>query len=318
MRVAVCGGAGFIGRHLSSRLVELGNEVVVIDKKQSDIVGASSVIADLRDDRQCREIFAQDFDQVYQLAADMGGAGYIFTGDNDYKIISDSTQININVANNIKHCGAKRLFFSSSACVYPKERQSELRNLSCEESTAYPANPDSDYGWQKLFSERLFSAFSRASGVQTRIARYHNVYGQFGAWNDGREKAPAALCRKVALASSGDCVDVWGTGLQTRSFLHVDDCVDATILLMASDISDPVNIGSEEMVTINELARIIIEISGKKLSVRNIDGPVGVNYRVSDNSRAAKYLCWLPKKPLAVGLRETYAWISEQCRPVGG
>ena len=242
----------------------------------------------------------------------MGGAGYIFTGKNDYQILQSSTALNINILNCIRGWPNVRVLFASSACVYPIERQTDLSTLSCEEEVAYPANPDSEYGWQKLFSERLFLSFAAETRKECRIARFHNIYGPDCAWNDGREKAPAALCRKVATTAEGGTVEVWGTGEQTRPFLYVDDCIEATIELMESDYPGPLNIGSEEMITLNELARTIVKLSGKRLIVRNVSGPVGVTYRVSSNVLAEKILCWRPTTTLAAGLACTYAWILSQ------
>jgi nucleoside-diphosphate-sugar epimerase len=252
------------------------------------------------------------FDEVYQLAADMGGAGYIFTGENDANVMHNSALINLNVVHEAVKQKAKRVFYSSSACMYPEHNQLDPNNPNCEESSAYPANPDSEYGWEKLFSERLFLAFARNYGLTVRIARFHNIFGPYGTWKGGKEKAPAAMCRKVAEMLEGGEIEVWGDGLQTRSFLYIDECVEGVLRLMRSDFEGPVNIGSEEMVTINELAQYAIDISGKNITIKNVPGFIGVRGRNSDNKLIQEKLGWAPNYPLYNGLTETYKWISKQ------
>ena len=254
------------------------------------------------------------FDEVYQLAADMGGAGYIFTGENDADIMHNSATINLNVADACHKRTIKRVFYSSSACMYPAYNQEDPDNPNCAEDSAYPAAPDSEYGWEKLFSERLFLAYNRNHGMQSRVARYHNIFGPEGTWSGGKEKAPAALCRKVAETATGGTIQVWGDGLQTRSFLFVDECLEGTTRLLRSDFEGPVNIGSEEMVTINQLAHVIIDISGKSIDLENIPGPTGVRGRNSDNRLIQEKLGWAPSQTLRSGLETTYEWIERQVR----
>ena len=312
MRIVVLGAAGFLGRHLVRHLVAAKHDVLAVDRHHFMAPGAKVVVADLTDKAQCNAALASPCDRLYQFAAEMGGAGYIFTGKNDYQILSISTIINLNVLDCIRTLPDVRVLFASSACVYPIERQSALETLSCAEDVAYPANPDSEYGWQKLFSERLFLASAADTGISCRIARLHNVYGPDCSWNDGREKAPAAICRKVALAPEGGAVDVWGTGQQSRSFLYVDDFISAITKLMESTYSGPMNIGSTEMISINALAQMVIDISGKQLRIRNTAGPVGVQYRVSSNILAERHLGWHTETQLADGLKNTYNWIAQQ------
>ena len=275
------------------------------------------LVGDLTDPTVCSEAFDIYFDEVYQLAADMGGAGYIFTGENDADVMYNSALINLNVANAVYRRNIKRVFYSSSACMYPEHNQMDPENPKCSEDSAYPANPDSEYGWEKLFSERLFLAYGRNKGIEARIARYHNIFGPLGSWNDGREKAPAALCRKVAEADSDGIIEVWGDGLQTRSFLYIDDCVEATKILTRSDWEGPVNIGSEEMISINDLAHLVASVAGKKISINNIPGPVGVRGRNSDNKLIYEKLSWQPKYDLKAGIEKTYPWILENVESRG-
>lgn len=316
VRILVCGAAGFIGVHLAASLVHDGHEVVGVDRRQprfGPVPGLRLIRADLRDPAVLGPILGEGFDEVYQLAADMGGAGYLFTGDNDARVMHNSATINLNVVN--AAAAAKtppRLFFSSSACIYPRRDQTAPDNPGCAEQSAYPADPDSEYGWEKLFSERLYTAFARNHGLTVRIARYHNIFGTLCSWNDGREKAPAALARKVAEAPDGGEIDIWGDGKQTRSFLHVGECVEGTKRLMRSDCAEPLNIGSEEMVSIEDLANRFIAISGKSLAIRNVPGPQGVRGRNSDNRLIREKLGWSPSRPLTEGLRELYSWIEEQ------
>jgi nucleoside-diphosphate-sugar epimerase len=242
----------------------------------------------------------------------MGGAGYIFTGEHDADIMHNSAMINLNVADAAFKRGVQRIFYSSSACMYPAYNQEDPGNPNCAEDSAYPAAPDSEYGWEKLFSERLFLAYNRNHGMRNRIARYHNVFGPEGTWAGGKEKAPAAICRKVATARSGDAIEIWGDGLQTRSFLYVDECLEGTTRLLRSDFEGPVNIGSVEMVTINQLVQIVADIAGKSIQIQHIPGPLGVRGRNSDNRLIAEKLGWAPSEPLAAGLERTYAWIEQQ------
>ena len=318
-RTLVCGAGGFIGGHLVKRLKKEGFWVRGVDLKKneySDSPADEFLIGDLRDFDFCKKVL-EGIEDVYQLAADMGGAGYIFTGENDASVMHNSATINLNIAELSYRLGVKKVFYSSSACMYPAYNQMDPDNPKCNEDSAYPAAPDSEYGWEKLFSERLFLAYNRNHGLNVRIARFHNIYGPEGTYKGGKEKAPAALCRKVAEAEEGGFIEVWGDGKQTRSFLYIDDCIDAVRLLFESDFTGPVNIGSEEMVSINELAAIIFEISGKKGSVKNIAGPEGVRGRNSDNALIEKKLRWKPKFNLTSGLTNTYGWISKRIeRPV--
>jgi len=308
----VLGAGGFIGHHLAKSLVQEGFWVRGVDLKKpryEDTPCQDFLVCDLTDQLSCGKVFDRHFDEVYQLAADMGGAGYIFTGENDADVMYNSAMINLNVANAVYNRNIKRVFYSSSACMYPEHNQMDPDNPKCSEDSAYPANPDSEYGWEKLFSERLFLAYGRNKGIEARVARYHNIFGPLGSWNDGREKAPAALCRKVAEVVDGDSIDIWGDGQQTRSFLYIDDCIEATKTLMRSDWEGPVNIGSEEMISINNLANLIAEVAGKKISIRNIAGPVGVRGRNSDNALIGEKLGWQPSFDLRSGLEKTYPWI---------
>ena len=252
------------------------------------------------------------FDEVYQLAADMGGAGYIFSGDNDAVLMHNSAQINLNIAELCKQFNVKKVFYSSSACMYPAYNQEDPNNPKCSEDSAYPAAPDSEYGWEKLFSERLYLAYARNFGMNVRIARFHNIFGPMGTWNGGREKAPAAICRKVLMANNGDEIEIWGDGEQTRSFLYIDECIDGVRKLMESDFTGPVNIGSDEMVTINQLVGIAASIENKNLVKKHIKGPLGVRGRNSDNELIFNKLNWKPNYPLQKGIDKVYWWIKEQ------
>ena len=272
------------------------------------------VVGDLRDPVVCRSVVDRSFDEIYQLAADMGGAGFVFTGENDADIMHNSALINLNVLEACVNRNSRRIFYSSSACMYPERNQLDPSNPNCAEDSAYPADPDSEYGWEKLFSERLYRAFARNKGMETRIARYHNIFGPEGSWNDGREKAPAALCRKVAMAADGGEIEIWGDGKQTRSFLYVDECIEGTLRLMRSDWREPVNIGSDEMVSINELAHMIAGVAGMKVRLRHVSGPLGVAGRNSDNRLIEKVLGWRPTAKLRDGIAKTYPWIAEQVR----
>ncbi|MGD9968709.1 MAG: NAD-dependent epimerase/dehydratase family protein [Hyphomonadaceae bacterium] len=313
----VCGAGGFIGGHLVKRLKRDGFWVRGVDLKFHEYAETEAddfVIGDLRDPHFCKQIIDRRFDEVYQLAADMGGAGFIFTGENDADIMHNSATINLNVLDACHKRTINRIFYSSSACMYPAYNQEDPDNPVCSESSAYPAAPDSEYGWEKLFSERLYLAYGRNHGMQVRVARYHNIFGPEGTWTGGREKAPAALCRKIATAPDGGEIELWGDGLQTRSFLYVDECVEGTTRLLRSDFEGPVNIGSEEMVTINGLADMIMNVAGKRVKIRHIPGPQGVRGRNSDNRLIRERLGWAPEQPLSAGLERTYAWIETQVR----
>lgn len=311
----VCGAGGFIGGHLVKRLKREGFWVRGVDLKFNEFSETEAddfAIGDLREQSFVRTVVDHNFTEVYQLAADMGGAGYIFTGENDADIMRNSASTNINVLEACHKRNIKRVFYSSSACMYPAHNQVDPDNPNCAESSAYPANPDSEYGWEKLFSERLYLAYNRNFGMQNRVARYHNIFGPEGTWCGGKEKAPAALCRKIAECDNGGIIEVWGDGRQTRSFLYVDECIEGTLRLMRSGFEGPFNIGSEEMVSINQLAKMITSISGKRISVANVPGPMGVRGRNSDNRLIQQTLGWAPSQPLHTGLVSTYDWISSQ------
>jgi len=346
--ILVLGGGGFIGGHLAKKLKEDGNFVRVVDIKKNEYFNPNEMcneflIYDLRDPQNVKSVMRLEtsekniilpfsyfkqaysneipFDEVYQLAADMGGAGYIFTGENDANVMHNSAAINLNVVHYSSMYKVKKVFYSSSACMYPEHNQLDPNNPNCEESSAYPANPDSEYGWEKLFSERLYLAFNRNYNLDVRIGRFHNIFGPHGTWYGGKEKAPAAMCRKVAETLEGGEIEVWGDGQQTRSFLYIDECLEAIEKLMKSDFLGPVNIGSEEMVTINELAQMAIDISGKNLTIKNISGeefkekygfkcPVGVRGRNSDNNLYFEKIGWRVNQPLYTGVEKTYTWIN--------
>jgi nucleoside-diphosphate-sugar epimerase len=313
-KVLVCGAGGFIGGHLVKRLKDEGYWVRGVDIKEHEFSQTADddfVVGDLRKVEVCEQVL-EGIDEVYQLAADMGGAGYIFTGDNDAAVMHNSATINLNIAELSHQLGVKKVFYSSSACVYPEYNQLDPDNPKCSEESAYPAAPDSEYGWEKLFSERLFLSYYRNCGLEVRIARFHNIYGPQGTWTGGREKAPAAMCRKVAETPENGIIEVWGDGIQTRSFLYIDDCVDAVRMLMESDFTGPVNIGSEEMISINNLAKLVMEIAGKNQAINNIPGPQGVRGRNSDNKIIEEKLGWKPKLTLREGLTKTYKWIDTQ------
>ncbi len=332
----VLGAGGFIGSHLVTRLKKDGYTFVRgADLKlpeYSETKADDFVICDLRNYSDCEKLFSiYQFDEVYQLAADMGGAGFVFTGENDADIMHNSAQINLNIAELCVKYKVGRLFYSSSACMYPQEIQRISNNTGLKESDAYPANPDSEYGWEKLFSERLFLAYARNKGLDVRIARFHNIFGVEGTWKGGREKAPAAMCRKVAeakveeniyeysdgtketISQNNGEIEVWGDGLQTRSFLYIDECIEGISRLMNSDCKEPVNIGSDEMVSINELAKMVIEISGKNIAIKNVESKaLGVRGRNSDNDFIYSQLGWKPNYPLKNGLEKTFEWVSKQ------
>jgi GDP-D-mannose 3',5'-epimerase len=318
-KAIVLGAGGFIGSHLAKRLKEEGFWVRGVDIKEpeySHTVADEFVLGDLRIFSFVEKVIDNNIDELYQLAADMGGAGYIFTGEHDADVTHNSAQINLNVAKLAVEKNVKALFYSSSACMYPEHNQLDPNNPMCAEHTAYPAAPDSEYGWEKLFSERLYLSFKRNYGLNVKIARYHNIYGPEGAWNNGREKSPAALCRKVAEAKNEGTIDIWGDGKQTRSFLYIDDCIDATIKLMRSKNTGPYNIGSEEMISINDFAKLIMQIADKPLQIKNITGPEGVRGRCSDNTLIKRDLNWQPKYSLREGINITYKWIYNQLNKV--
>lgn len=316
-KALVCGAGGFIGGHLVKRLKKEGYWVRGVDIKQHEYSKSQAdefVVGDLRDQRFCEKVFNLPFDEVYQLAADMGGAGYIFTGDHDADVMHNSAQINLNALHFGKLAKIKKIFFSSSACIYPERNQMDPNNPNCAESSAYPAAPDSEYGWEKIFGERMYLAYKRNYGMEVRIARFHNIFGPEGSWNNGKEKSPAAICRKVAQAKDGGTIEMWGDGKQTRSYLYIDECLEGVRRLMKSTFTGPVNIGSEEMVSINELADMVMEIAGKKLQVKHVKGPLGVRGRSSDNRLIKKELGWAPSTKLYDGLTKTYAWIDSQVK----
>jgi nucleoside-diphosphate-sugar epimerase len=326
-RIVILGGGGFIGGHLGKRLKNEGYHVRICDIKKHeyfdhDVICHEFIVGDLRDPKVVDLVIEEGVDEVYQLAADMGGAGYIFTGEHDADVMHNSALINLNVSHECVKKKVGKVFYSSSACMYPEHNQLDPENPNCVESSAYPANPDSEYGWEKLFSERVFLSFSRNYNLNVRIARFHNIFGPQGTWNGGKEKAPAAMCRKASECTDGDSMEVWGDGLQTRSFLYVDECVEAVLRLMESDFVGPVNIGSEEMVTINELAQMAIDISKKDIKIDNIQGnrfvtkyghkcPVGVRGRNSDNKLYKENVGWEVSQPLREGMEKTYQWVNK-------
>jgi nucleoside-diphosphate-sugar epimerase len=317
LKALVCGAGGFIGSHLVKQLKREGFWVRGVDLKEPPFSKSHAddfVVGDLRDVNVCRAVLDTKFDEVYQLAADMGGAGFIFTGENDANIMHNSATINLNILDLCKNEKVGRIFYASSACIYPAYNQEDPNNPKCSEESAYPAAPDSEYGWEKLFSERLFGAYRRNYGVQTHVARYHNIFGPEGTWTGGREKAPAAICRKVAEAKSGDTIEVWGDGEQTRSFLYIDECVEGTERLLRSEFDGPINIGSDEMVSINQLVALVADIAGKQINMNPSSGPLGVRGRNSDNKLIKQSLGWAPSQPLRDGLEKTYRWVEEQVK----
>jgi len=325
-KALILGAGGFIGSHMVKRLKKEGYWIRGVDLKYPEFGKTEAdefIIGDLRNPLVVKEVMLApnqneleegSFNEVYQFAADMGGAGYVFTGDNDADIMHNSAMINLNVAEWAVKYNIKLLFYSSSACIYPKYNQMDPNNPKLSEDSAYPAAPDSEYGWEKLFSERLYLTFHKNLGLNIRISRFHNIFGPEGTWESGKEKAPAALCRKVIEAQDGDFIDVWGDGKQTRSFLYIDECLEAVHRLMRSNFMGPVNIGSEEMISINNLVRMIIGISGKNLKIKNIEGPEGVRGRNSDNNLYRKKIGWEVSQPLIMGMEKTYQWIKEQVK----
>ena len=315
-KVLVLGAGGFIGGHLVTSLKKKGYWVRGVDIKWHEYSKSDAdefIIADLRDPKAVDLVIDDTIDVIYQLAADMGGAAFIFTGENDSEIMHNSALINLNVLDTMVKKGIKNIFYSSSACIYPEYNQLDPENPKCSESSAYPAEPDSEYGWEKLFSERLYLTYARNKGINVSIGRFHNIFGPLGTWCGGREKAPAAMLRKVCEAKDGDSIEVWGDGLQTRSFLYIDECIEGIHRLMSSNFTGPVNIGSEEMVPVNKLAQIAIDLSGKNLSIKNVNvKQIGVRGRNSDNNLIKEKLNWEPKLPLVDGMRITYNWIKSQ------
>jgi nucleoside-diphosphate-sugar epimerase len=314
-KVLVCGAGGFIGGHLVTSLKQKGHYVIGADIKQHEYKTTDAdefYQYDLREQDLVRKLVTPDIDAIYQLAADMGGAGYVFTGDNDANIMHNSALINLNIAEAMVKTGVKNVFYSSSACMYPSHNQEDPNNPLLSEDSAYPANPDSEYGWEKLFSERVFMAFAKNHGIRARIARFHNIFGPLGSWKDGKEKAPAAMCRKVA-QSTGE-VEVWGPGVQTRSFLFIEECIEGIHRIMESDCDFPLNLGSERMISINDLALLVARIANKDITIKNIPGPMGVMGRNSHNKLIKETIGWAPGDNLEYGLEKTYAWINEQLK----
>jgi GDP-D-mannose 3', 5'-epimerase len=317
LEALVCGAGGFIGSHLVKRLKKEGYWVRGADIKKPEFSLSAAdefLVVDLRSLENCQKALAlpnnKKFDEVYQLAADMGGAGYIFTGEHDLNVMHNSAQINLNFA--YLNPRYKKLFYSSSACIYPEEVQMDTDNPGLKEDLAYPAHPDSEYGWEKLFSERLYLSMMRNTGVPVRIARFHNIFGPEGTWTGGKEKAPAAMSRKVAEVQDGGTVEIWGDGEQTRSFLYIDECLEGIRRLVKSDFTGPVNIGSEEIISINNLALMAADIAGKNIYLNHIKGPLGVRGRNSENTLIKEKLGWAPNYPLRKGMETTYKWIAEQ------
>jgi GDP-D-mannose 3', 5'-epimerase len=317
-KALVLGAGGFIGSHLVKRLKKEVYWVRGVDLKYPEFAPTQAdefVIGDLREQSVCRNVLDQPFDEVYQLAADMGGAGYIFTGENDANVMHNSGLINLNIVELAYKLKVKKIFYSSSACIYPKFNQEDTDNPKCNEDSAYPAFPDSEYGWEKLFSERLYLSFQRNYGLNVRIARFHNIFGPEGTWDGGKEKAPAAICRKVAKAMNGGEIEIWGDGKQTRSFLYIDECLEGIRRLVENEeFNGPVNIGSEEMIAINALAQMAIDISGKNIKIKNIPGPTGVRGRNSDNHLIKEKLGWEPSFKLKAGMEILYPWIVSQIK----
>jgi GDP-D-mannose 3',5'-epimerase len=314
-KALVLGAGGFIGAHLVKRLKKEGywvRGVDLVEPAYSPTEADEFIVGDLRDVTVVERAINEGMDEVYQLAADMGGAGYIFTGDNDAHVMHNSGLINLHVVNECVNKKVVKVFYSSSACVYPERNQMDPANPRCEEDSVYPAAPDSEYGWEKLFSERLYFSFKRNHGLNAKVARFHNIFGPEGAWNNGKEKAPAAICRKVADADDEGTVEVWGDGKQTRSFLYVDDCLDAMRSLMESDFSGPINIGSEEMISINDFVGLVAKVSEKNVTIKNIEGPTGVRGRSSDNRLIREKLGWEPNHDLQKGIVKTYTWVADR------
>ena len=317
MKILVCGAGGFIGNSLVKFLKKEDNYLVGVDLKSPRYQNSDAddfYNLDLRNFDSAKHVLnLHNYDEIYQLAADMGGAGFVFTGENDADIMHNSASINLNILNELSNQKFKgTIFYSSSACMYPEYNQMDPDNPKCSEDSAYPAAPDSEYGWEKLFSERIYLAFSRNKNLDVRIARYHNIFGPLGSWNDGREKAPAAICRKIAMAKEKDTIEIWGNGKQTRSFLFIDDCINATVNLTRSSHIGPFNIGSEEKISIRDLVKLVSEIANKVIGIKSIEGPIGVAGRTSDNKQINHALKWTPEISLKEGLTKTYNWISDE------
>jgi nucleoside-diphosphate-sugar epimerase len=311
-KIVVCGAGGFIGSHLVTDLKRRGYYVIGADLKNPEFSESDAdefYIMDLREQSNVCRLIQTDIAEIYQLAADMGGAGYIFTGEHDADIVHNSAMINLNIVYEMTKKGVKRVFYSSSACMYPSHNQEDPANPLLSEDSAYPANPDSEYGWEKLFSERLYMSYARNYGIRARIARFHNIFGPLGSWNNGKEKAPAALCRKVAQCEESGTVEIWGPGNQTRSFLFIDECIEGIHRIMASDCEFPLNLGSERMISINDLALLIAKLAYKNVSIKNVDGPMGVMGRNSHNKLIRETIGWAPGEDLEAGLIKTYNWI---------
>lgn len=313
-KIVVCGAGGFIGSHLVKRLKQEGNYVIGVDLKLPEFSNSFAdefIQCDIRDYAAINKIITKDIDELYQLAADMGGAGYVFTGSHDADIMHNSALINLNIAKIASRKKIGAVFYSSSACMYPEYNQLDPNNPKCSENSAYPAEPDSEYGWEKLFSERLYLSFKRNYGLNVKIARFHNVYGEEGVWDGGKEKAPAAICRKIIQSKDG-FIEMWGDGRQTRSFLYIEDCIDGIIALIRSDETGPFNIGSEELISLNDFAIMISKIAGKSIKIKHIDGPTGVRGRCSDNHLINKAIGWEPKTELRDGITKLYHWIEKE------
>ncbi len=316
-KALVCGAGGFIGGHLVKRLKAEGYWVRGVDIKGhefSELPCDEFVLGDLRDPTVAASVVSDGLDEIYQLAADMGGAGYIFTGEHDADVMHNSALCNLNILHEAMRKHARKIFYSSSACIYPEGIQTDPNNPGLKEEFAYPAQPDSEYGWEKLFSERLYLSYRRNYGLEVHVARFHNIFGPEGTWQGGKEKAPAAICRKVAEASNPGRIEIWGDGEQTRSFLFIDECLEGVRRLMDSDFPGPFNIGSDEMVSINELARMAACIADKSIQLEHIPGPLGVRGRNSENTLIKQRLGWAPSQPLRVGMEKTYAWIDGQIK----
>lgn len=315
MKILVCGAGGFIGYHLVEELKSQGHFVIGADLKKPLFKNTHAdefYLYDLRDPTLVEKLITSDIDQIYQLAADMGGTGYIGTGEHDSDIMHNSAMINLNIIHEACKKGIKKILYTSSACVYPEFNQEDPNNPNCEENTVYPAQPDTEYGWEKLFSERLYLAHRKNHNIDAKVVRLHNVYGPYGSWNDGKEKAPAALCRKVAECTNNGIIEIWGPGTQTRTFLYIEECIKGLLKLMDTNITVPVNLGSERMISINDLALLIEKIADKNVSIKNVSGPVGVMGRSSHNKLIEELLGWRPSEDLEYGLTHTYAWIKEQ------
>ncbi len=314
-KALVCGAGGFIGGHMVKRLKEEGYWVRGVDIKEheyTELTCDEFVLGDLRDPRLVADVVDDNMDEIYQFAADMGGAGYIFTGEHDANVMHNSAMCNLNVVDEAVRKSVGKIFYSSSACIYPESIQMDTDNEGLKEDMAYPAGPDSEYGWEKLFSERMYMAYQRNHGLEVHIARFHNIFGPCGTWCGGKEKAPAAMCRKVAEIEADGEIEMWGDGKQTRSFLFIDECIEAVRRLMNSDFSGPINIGSDEIISINDLALMSADIAGKKIHINHIPGPTGVRGRNSENTLIKEKLGWAPAQSLRMGMEKTYTWIEQQ------